>query len=321
MKKIYFISIIVLTVSMVFLPLASGMAADTVSVPAMADDTVLEPLPTGRVERVRVLRSESGETIELSISDYLFCVVAAEMPALYETEALKAQAVAAYTYLLYKVGANSQGEYDITDDSKIDQAFVTTEAAREKWGENADTYEEKIRSAVNSVLHEKITYNGELIMAAYHAISSGKTENAVDIWGGNYAYLSSVESNGDKLAPEYLTTVELSSDDFVQKMSSAVSLEGNASGWIGEIDRTESGSVITAVIGGKSISGSEIRKLLSLRSANFDVSVSDSKIVFTVRGYGHGVGMSQYGAHYMAMQGKNYKEIISYYYTGCQIEK
>ncbi len=319
MKKIYLVSIFILALSMLFLPMAAGGISEKENqdIPAMGD-AFLTPLPDN-IETIRVYRSETGKVEEMAVRDYLFSVVAAEMPALYETEALKAQTVAAYTYAMYKA-ASSDNDYDITDDSSIDQAFVTVEAAREKWGENADTYEEKIRSAVDSVLYEKITYDSKLILAAYHAISSGKTENAADIWGGNYSYLTSVESTGDKLSPNFLSTQNFTADELKEKLAEYVSLDGGGDGWVGEIKRTESGSVITAVIGGKAIAGDKIRSALSLRSANFDIAFAEGSFTFTVRGYGHGIGMSQYGAHYMAMQGKTYKEILVHYYPGCSVQ-
>jgi stage II sporulation protein D len=265
-----------------------------------------------------VLISQTDKVEEIAVKDYLFGVVSAEMPALYETEALKAQTVAAYTYAMCKA-AKSEGDYDITDDSSIDQAFIPYDDAMAKWGENAPTYEEKIRAAVKSVLYEKITYDGKLILAAYHAISSGKTENAADTWGGNYAYLTSVDSSGDKLSPNYLSTAEFTADELKEKLSEYVTLSGDGGGWIGEISRTETGTVLTAVIGGKSISGGNIRKALSLRSANFDIAFSGGKFTFTVRGYGHGIGMSQYGADYMARQGSSWDEILTHYYPDTEI--
>ena len=317
MKRLYLVSIFILMIAMLFFPLAArGDKNGDENLPAMGEP-FLEPQSSEK-KTLRVLRRESGEVEEMSVEDYLFSVVAAEMPALYETEALKAQTVAAYTYAMRKAEASDK-DYDITDDSSVDQAFTSRDKAREKWGENADTYEEKIRSAVKSVLYETVTYNGKLILAAYHAISSGKTENAADIWGGEYSYLVSVESAGDKLSPNYLSIVTFTEEEFKEKLSDLVSLSGDAASWFGDIGKTDSGSVMTAVVGGKAVSGGEIRNALSLRSSNFDLSYADGAFTFTVRGYGHGIGMSQYGAHYMAMQGKNYKEILLHYYPGCEV--
>lgn len=318
MKRLYLISIFILMIAMLFFPLAArGDKNGDENLPAMGEP-FLEPQSSEK-KTLRVLRRESGEVEEMSVEDYLFSVVAAEMPALYETEALKAQTVAAYTYAMRKAEASDK-DYDITDDSSVDQAFTSRDKAREKWGENADTYEEKIRSAVKSVLYETVTYNGKLILAAYHAISSGKTENAADIWGGEYSYLVSVESAGDKLSPNYLSIVTFTEEEFKEKLSDLVSLSGDAASWFGDIGKTDSGSVMTAVVGGKAVSGGEIRNALSLRSSNFDLSYADGVFTFTVRGYGHGIGMSQYGAHYLAQQGKNYKEILLHYYPGCKVE-
>lgn len=317
MKRLYLVSIFILMIAMLFFPLAAkGDKKEGANLPAMGEP-FLEAAPEDD-KKIRVLRSANGEIEEMSVEDYLFSVVAAEMPALYETEALKAQTVAAYTYAMRKAEASDK-DYDITDDSSVDQAFTPPEKAREKWGENADTYEEKIRSAVKSVLYKTVTYNGELILAAYHAISSGKTENAADIWGGGYSYLVSVESTGDKLSPNYLSTVTFTEEELKEKLSDLVALSGDAASWFGDIGKTDSGSVMTAVVGGKAVSGGDIRGALSLRSSNFDLSYADGTFTFTVRGYGHGIGMSQYGAHYMAMQGKNYKEILLHYYPGCEV--
>lgn len=318
MKRLYLVSIFILMIAMLFFPLAArGDKNGDENLPAMGEP-FLDPQSSEK-KTLRVLRRESGEVEEMSVEDYLFSVVAAEMPALYETEALKAQTVAAYTYAMRKAEASDK-DYDITDDSSVDQAFTSRDKAREKWGENADTYEEKIRSAVKSVLYETVTYNGKLILAAYHAISSGKTENAADIWGGEYSYLVSVESAGDKLSPNYLSIVTFTEEEFKEKLSDLVSLSGDAASWFGDIGKTDSGSVMTAVVGGKAVSGGEIRNALSLRSSNFDLSYADGAFTFTVRGYGHGIGMSQYGAHYLAQQGKNYKEILLHYYPGCKVE-
>ena len=192
--------------------------------------------------------------------------------------------------------------------------------AREKWGNDADTYENKIKTAIKSVAGKKITYNSKVILAVYHAISSGNTESALDIWGGSYDYLVSVESLGDKLSPNYLTTAEFSVEDLKTKLSSIAQFSGEPKDYFGEITRTGSGSVRTVNLCGKTLSGSDIRAALDLRSANFEVGFSTDKFIFTVKGYGHGIGMSQYGAHYMAMQGKTYEEILKHYYKGCEIK-
>ncbi len=318
MKRIYTVTIFILIFSMLFFPLAAKgkKGQEGGSLPTVGEP-ILVPIPN-KIETVKVLRHQSGEVIEMSVEDYLFSVVSAEMPALYEIEALKAQTVAAYTYAMFKA-ATSDKAYDITDDSSIDQAFITREAARERWGSNADKYEEKIRSAIKSVLYQTVTYDGKIILAVYHAISGGKTENATEVWGGNYSYLVSVDSTGDKLSPDYLSSVSFTENELKEKLSEHTSFEGKAANWIGEISRSEAGGVVSIILGTKSIKGGQVRKALSLRSSNFDISYKDGTFTFTVRGYGHGIGMSQYGAQYMALQGKNYKEILLHYYSGCAV--
>ncbi len=317
MKRVYVVSVFVMLLAMLFLPLAAGGIKETDELPAMGDSLLSQS--EEKTERFRVLRKATGEIEEMSAEDYLFSVLAAEMPALYEVEALKAQTVAAYTYALRKaeVGGDS---YDITDDSATDQAFITREAAREKWGDKADIYEEKLRSAVKSVLGQRLTFEGKTILAAYHAISSGKTENARELWSGDYSYLTATDSSWDKLSPDYLSTVTLTADELKEKLSSLVALEGEAASWLKDAVKSESGSIVSLSVGGKSLTGSEIRGALSLRSANFDFAFSEGNFTFTVRGYGHGIGMSQNGANYMAEQGKSYEEILLHYYKGCKIE-
>ncbi|MBR6573063.1 MAG: stage II sporulation protein D [Clostridia bacterium] len=319
MKNIYIGTIIILAIVMLTFPLmASSEQTPQGTTSIIANTTPLDN--TEGEKTIKVYISETKEVKVFNMEDYIFGVVAAEMPALYSDEALKAQAIAAYTYAIYKSNQNTLEDYDITDNFQTDQAFTSIEKAREKWGEDANIYEEKIRNAVRSVSGKKITYNGIPILSVYHAISSGKTESALDVWGGNYDYLVSVDSMGDKLSPNYLSIAEFSVDDLRTKLSSLAEFSGEAKDYFGEIVRTESGTVKTINLCGKATSGNSIRAALDLRSANFDVSFSSDKFVFTVRGYGHGIGMSQYGAHYMAMQGKTYEEILKHYYKGCEIK-
>ncbi len=317
MKRLYLISVIILMLAMLFLPLAAARGEEEKKLPAMGDS--LPVIDSNDTNTIRVYRKENGKIEEMKVEDYIFCVVAAEMPALYEAEALKAQAVAAYTYALYK-SKTSDADYDITDDSSIDQAFKTREQIREKWGEKADEYEAKIRDAIKSVSGQKIYYEGSPILSVYHAISSGQTENASEVWGGSYAYLTAVDSSWDKLSTDYLSTVQLTSEEFSKKLSQKVELKGDASAWVGEIKKSSSGSVLSIALGGKTVSGGDIRSALELRSSNFDISFADGKFTLTVRGYGHGIGMSQNGANYLAQQGKSYKEILTHYYKDCSVQ-
>ncbi len=318
MKTVYITTMMITAVLMLILPLS---AKNTVTgLPVSVAPIVNEGESDSSSEEVRVKITSTGEISVFSAEDYIFGVIAAEMPALYEKEALKAQAVAAYTYYLLQKDGNSDKDYDITDDYSVDQAFITPEAARQKWGNGADEYEAKMRSAVNDVLYERVTYSGELAATVYHAISFGVTEKASDVWGGEYPYLISVDSSWDKLHDNYLSTVTFTAQELKTKLAAVAELKSETENCISNIVCTHAGGVKALDISGKTVSGSDVRSALALRSANFSVEFKDGKYTFTVKGYGHAIGMSQYGAHYMAMQGKTYKDILLHYYPGCKVE-
>ena len=268
----------------------------------------------------RVFDKQNDKIIKMSQSDYIFGVVAAEMPALYGEEALKAQAVAAYTFAYTKSLANKDKDYDITTDFTIDQAYISREDARKRWGSSADIYEAKIDNAVKSVIGEIITYKGKPITAVYHAVSAGKTEKAEDIWGRKVAYLQSVDSSFDKTSENYKSTVSFTVAELKEKLGIS-NFSGKNSEIIGKSEKTMVGAVKSITLFSKSFSGADIRKILDLRSSNFTVKIKDDKVVFTVLGYGHGVGMSQNGAKCMAENGKTYKEILTHYYKGVEIKR
>ncbi len=296
-------------------------------------DTVKSPSPpssqqsptddkTENEETLRVLFTEDNAIKTVTVTEYVTGVVLAEMPAEYEPEALKAQAVVAYTYALYKADLRKKEDYDVTDSHQSDQAFLTETEAKERFGNSYQKYLDKVSAAVGEVKGIKITYDGKPILASCHSISSGKTESAEVIWGGKYPYLKPVESVGDLLSPDYLSKASFSADELKTALESLdLDLDSDASKWLGKITRSDSGTVLTVNIGKKDIKGSALRSALKLRSSNFDVEYSDKKFNFTVRGYGHGVGMSQYGAQFMALQGSDFEEILNWYYTDCKIEK
>lgn len=312
MKNSYLIILAVIMASMLFLPLVAT------ALPATQGGAALTVAP--KTEDAVRLKTEAGIT-EIEIDEYLVGVVAAEMPAEYTEEALKAQAVAARTFLSYKKEQNTKEDYDITADESTDQAFLSEEQLKEKWGDDFSKNLEKIKAAVKATDEEMIFYENKPIMAVYHAVSSGKTETAVNVWGKDYPYLTVTDSIGDLLCPDYLSTVKVSAEDFKNQMGELVELLGEAKGWLGESESTESGTVSKIFVGGKGFKGSELREVFSLKSSSFDSTFDGTNFVFTVRGHGHGVGMSQYGANYMAQQGSDYKEILSWYYKDCEIKK
>lgn len=304
---------------MLMLPLAAINKPET----AVAVGAEAEPPPTAAAveDTFKIFDKESNTVIEMTAEEYIFGVTAAEMPALYNEEALKAQAVAAYTFALYRREENADKDYDITTDHTADQSFITEEKARERWGDKADEYVEKLKKVINEVKGLAITYDGKPILAVYHAISSGRTENCRDIWGNDPPYLKAVDSSFDRLCPNYISKLTVSKEEFCEKLSGKVEFSGNPNEYISIKEQTESGTVRTVAVCGKEISGAEIRSVFSLRSSNFEVSYNDGAFTFTVYGYGHGVGLSQFGADYMAKQGSDFKEILTHYYSGCKVDK
>lgn len=319
MKNGYIIITLILILSFLLMPLLA------ISEKPKTDENISSGSTSSVTDKkageVAVYISESKTVVNMSVKDYICGVVAAEMPASYETEALKAQAVCAYTYLCKKLKENNTNDYDITDDYKVNQGYITLEKRKSKWGENFSEYENKILSAVEQTLNKKITYNGEIIFAAYHAISSGKTEAAENVWGGDYPYLISVESEGDLLAKDYLTEKTFSVADFTGIIKEKVeNMPETVQEYIGESVKSKVGTVLKITICGKEFKGTEIREYFDLRSSNFDIAYDEKTgFIFTVKGYGHGVGMSQNGANYLAKQGKTYEEIIKHYYKGVEI--
>lgn len=274
------------------------------------------------VSTVKIMSADSKNITETSLRDYLIGTVAAEMGPNYHEEAIKAQVIAAHTLLEYskKHKSSSIGEADITDSSATHQGYLSDDAQKKKWGENYPKYREKIEKCVDEVIDYTIQYNGEVITAAFHAISNGSTENASDVWGGNYPYLVTVESAGDKLSPAYSSELTVKESDFksIMEKEGAI-LDSAPDKWIGEIKNTTTGMVKTITIGGKEFKGTDIRKYFSLRSSTFTCAYKDGVFTFSVKGYGHGAGMSQYGADFMARQGANYKEILAHYYPNTEI--
>lgn len=311
-----------LSLAMILCPLCSvEKATDVISQKFLGEEITI-PEEEVTVTTVKVMNASSKNITEMPLRDYLIGVVASEINAAYHEEAIKAQAIAAHTMLLYSKEYKNEGlnGADISDSSATHQGFLTEDEQREKWGENYDTYREKIEKCVDEVIDLTIQYDGEPINAVFHSISNGQTENATDVWGGEYPYLISVNSVGDKLSPAYNSEVKVTAEKFKDTMANeGAELKENPADYVGKITNTDTGMVKTIIIGGKEFKGTEIRTLFGLKSSTFTVKYTDGNFVFTVCGYGHGVGMSQYGADYMARQGFKYDEILKHYYTGTEI--
>ena len=251
------------------------------------------------------------------LEDYVTGVVAAEMPAQFNDEALKAQAVCARTYAIHYMEENDSNEipYDIY------QAYCSVNDMREKWGEDFEKYYSKISSAVEGTRGQIMIYENEPVLAVFHSMSAGMTENSENIWGGKIDYLKSVDSSFDETSPGFINEKSFAAEEvkniFKQKNSDIV-FKGEP---LTITERTQAGYVKNVKVGNKNYTGKQIREMLGLRSANFDIKYNGDSIIFVTKGYGHGAGLSQYGANHMAEGGSTYIDILKHYYTGVELAK
>lgn len=249
----------------------------------------------------------------IKLDNYVIGVVAAEMPATFSFEALKAQAVASRTFIYRKI-IDGNISYDYLNHDK-GQAYLSNEELKERWKNNYDIYYNIIKKAVTDTNGEIITYNSNPIKAYYFSSSNGVTEDSKYVFGEE-SYLISVDSSFDKDSKEYEKEILIDKKSFYQKLELNDSVLK-----IDNVERNRTNHIEKITINDKLYSGIEIRKKLGLRSTDFDISVNNDNVKIITRGYGHGVGMSQYGANYLASNGKTYKEIINYYYNDVNITK
>lgn len=327
-----FLTGLVLSLALMLLPLAAlgdPGAADAPLLPA-SPTPVPEPSPApapGEWDSARTLRVlQTDGTVEaLTLSDYLWRVVAAEMPASFEEEALRAQAVCARTYSLWKQAGKSHEAdgADVCADSSCCQAYISPEDAAQRWAEKDALYSARIAGAVADTDGQVLTYEGAPIQAVFFSSADGSTADAAEVWGRSLPYLVPVDSPEGDEVPNYHSTVTLPADS-VRKLAEGAGLGCDLSGepdrWFQNLTRTASGRVDTVELGGVSLSGGAARSLFSLRSASFDVTQADGVFTFSVTGYGHGVGLSQYGANAMAKAGSGWREILAHYYTGAELQ-
>lgn len=259
---------------------------------------------------VTVTRSGQNKTETVALESYVAGVVAGEMPASFEQEALKAQSVAARTFL--------QSRGMTVTDTVEDQVYKNDEELQQQWGDAYEANKKKIEAAVAATAGEVLTYEGALITAAFFSSGNGQTENAEDYWQSETPYLISVASPWDQEAPNFEQKKELPKQEAEQKLGVSLPDEGEA-GTV--LSRTEGGRVKEIQIGGKTFTGRDIRETLGLPSADFTLAIENGKLTAYTKGYGHGVGMSQYGANGMAKEGYTYKEILTHFYPGTELTK
>ena len=284
----------------------SNSTASTVQTPTNAST----PNTNVSNEKTINVKLASGQVITVTLEEYVLGVVGAEMPAEFQTEALKAQAVASRTYALKKMLSSSTISASISD-----QRYNTNAELKAKWGTSYDKYYAKIKSAVDSTKGQCLTYNGSYIEALFFSTSNGKTEDAIYVWGNSFPYLKSVDSSWDTSVSGFSQTKTIP----MSQISSTLGVNLTSASDIKIVSKTTGNRVNKITICGKEYTGVKIRQIFGLRSADFDISQSGNNIVFTTRGYGHGVGMSQYGANGMAKSGYSYSQILKHYYSGVSI--
>ena len=276
-----------------------------------SNETISEPVQEivdAPVNNAITVHRKDGSIINLSMTDYLIGVVASEMPAEFNLEALKAGAVAARTYALKKIK-----EGGILTDTVSTQVYSDNNELKNKWGSSFDKYYNKIKQAVLETDNLVIKYQGGLINAMYFSTSNGYTESAKEVFGYDVPYLQSVESSVDLETTPYLRTVEKTELEILNILG--ITNLNN----IEILSRTSSGRIKEIKIDNKIFTGVELRNLLGLRSTDFDINTNDGIVTITTRGYGHGVGMSQYGANKLAQKGYNYQDILKHYYVNTEI--
>lgn len=326
--KSYIILIVLCAVTMICVPLAvlkpqSSAPKNTetrAKTEKKTNNTTTEK--ENKEQTIAVFRSSTQTTEKIDMFEYICGSVAAEMPLEYHEEALKAQAITCYTNALRLKSSQATEKGDITDDTATHQGYIDKAQRKEKWGKDFEKYEKKLENAVKEVENLALYYDNELCVAAFFAISNGKTENAENIWHTKVPYLISVNSSGDKTAKGYATTVSYSTDDFyscLKKLNKEAKKPESLKNIIKITEKSDAGTVLEATVNSKEYTGEEIRKAFALRSPTFTVTATKTSLTFTVHGYGHGVGMSQHGANYYANEGYNYEEILLHYYTDAEI--
>lgn len=264
--------------------------------------------------KIYVKNTDNSKTLKLTYKEYVLGALSCEMPPTFHKEALKAQAVAIFTNAVREKELDNITEISI----KNLKGYTDQKTLKEKWGNNFSFYYNKMSEVVDEVLGQVITYQNKPILAAYHSMSSGKTESAENVWGEKVKYLTPVLSEGDTFSADYKNEKVIPIKEVREKLSKAF-----PETYLPELDTllftdialSDSKTVLSLVVGDKKVTGRQIREMFSLRSAAFEIEVLENEIKFITFGYGHGVGLSQYGADFMARQGSTYEQILNHYYS------
>ena len=265
---------------------------------------------------IRVKDEKTAKITEIPFEDYIKGVVAGEMPATFELEALKAQAVASRSYAMYQMTATKDNEYDVLN-TTANQVYLTDEQLKENWKDEYPEKINKIKEAIAETSGEYLTYNGEIVNAMFFSTSVGATENSEEVFVSALPYLRSVDSTWDKESPVYIDTYTFTLEDFYKKLN----LPFKQTLKIEVTEKTSTGRTKALKINDQEMKGRDVATKLSLRSNYFDIVQNQNNITITTKGFGHGVGMSQYGANGMAKEGYKYDQILKHYYKNTEIKK
>ena len=266
--------------------------------------------------KVRIKQEKTNEIISIPLEEYIVGVLAGEMPVSFEMEALKAQAVAARSYVMKKMEYNKNKDYDVVD-TVMNQVYLDDEYLKKAWKDNYNENIDKIKQAVLQTNHQYLTYEDKVIDAMFFSTSVGYTENSEEVFSNKIPYLRSVSSTWDNISPVFEVNYHFSLEEFYSKLN----LKYNNKITLEIIETTSTGRVKKIKINNVLFEGSKIVELLNLKSNHFTIKQKNDQVYITTKGYGHGVGMSQYGAQAMALEGYTYDEILKHYYQGTQIKK
>ncbi len=275
-------------------------------------------------EPITVELKTSAGNLTMPLEDYLVGVVLTEMPASFDVEAMKAQAVAARTFARRTMESEKHADCDLCSDPLCCQAWRSDDELRLAFGTKYESYFEKGKTSVQETEGQVLVYGDALIEALYYSCSGGMSEPAVAVWGNEVPYLQAVESPGEEQCSKFSSEVRVPFGDFRQTLrqeNKDVKFSVIPQDWVGDVTYSAGGGVAKMDLGGVGFTGTQLRQIFSLASTKFDLSVQNGEMVFAVYGYGHRVGMSQYGADAMAAAGKGYEEILTHYYTGVSIKK
>lgn len=314
--KLYFILVVILTVVMMILPASAKLFPQKNKAEIIVTTSSINESDNNHMN---VLRTDFDK---IDLTEYIIGTVAGEMPGGFSEEALKAQAVVSYTYVKYIMNNPTYGKKYITDLCYTHQTYIDIAQQKEKWGENYKKYRNRIENAVKSVIGQYLSYDGKPALAVFHAISSGKTKSSLEAWGQAVPYLIETDAPGDKISENYESIISLTPEKFQSAFSKYSDVNFNNSDfsrWVSVTEKDSYGYIKKLKVNNREFTSYEFMSILNLPSPTFEGTIKNGNFIFTVYGKGHGVGMSQYSADYLARQGADYKKILEHFYPGTVI--